>query len=217
MTDSIDTFTPGSYWTPERASEAVARMQAVLASPEFAAMFDRGMDDDGGAPDAILELAPKVPQPAIPSDAALAYRRATRGDTPRMAALMAAEELPPLFIDQFLGGFVVAEAGGVVVATGGAEMYGETAAIRSVVVDPRLRGTGAGRGIADRLLADARAFGARRAYLFTQHARPFWLHLGFEDFPVHEWAEEARLSWQWQFVSRHADQMGEIYSMRKVL
>lgn len=216
MTVSADTFTPGAFWTPERARQAVERMQAVLASPEFSALFEGG-PEGGGPPAGMLELAPKLPPPDLPSDAPISYRRARSDDIPRMAALLAPEGLPPLFIDEFLGGFVVATRGDVVVAAGGCEMYGDCAAIRSVVVDPRLRGTGAGRGIAECLLADARAYGTRVAYLFTQHAHAFWLHLGFEDCPVSAWEEPAHASWQWQYVSRFGGEMPDVYSMRMTL
>lgn len=216
MTTSTDAFVPGSFWTPERAQEAITRMQAVLASPAFASMFDAG-PDHGGPPSAMMDLAPRADAPELPDGVPVVFRRARSEDIPRMAALMAADNLPPLFLDEFLGGFVVGACGDVVVAAGGGEMYGDCAAIRSVVVDPRLRGTGAGRGIAERLIADARAYGARVAYLFTEHAHPFWRHLGFEDVPVNDWEAPARTSWQWQFINRFGDQMPGVHSMRLTL
>jgi amino-acid N-acetyltransferase len=191
-------------------------MKAVLASPPFAAMFEAGMDEGGQTPEAMLEMAP--PAPATPErklDAAnVTYRRARATDIPRMAQLMAAEQLPPLFIQEFLGGFVVAECDGEIAGTGGLEMYGGTGAIRSVVVDPRLRGTGVGRRIADLLADDARLSGARQVFLFTQHAHAFWLHLGFEDITLDDWDEESRVSWQWQFIRRHGTSIGEVWPMR---
>lgn len=219
VTEPTETFVPGSHWTPERAATAVARMLAVLASPPFVAMFAAGMGDDGGAPEAMMEMAPPAPPPSgrALDTTNVSYRRARSDDIPRMAQMMAAEDLPPLFIEEFLGGFIVADCDGEVVGTGGLEMYGKTGAIRSVVLDPRVRGTGLGRRMAELMMEDARASGADQVYLFTQNAHAFWLHLSFEDVTLDEWDEEPRASWQWQFIRRHGAAIGVVYPMRKRL
>ena len=87
------------------------------------------------------------------------FRRATEADVPRFSELIAAAALPPLFIEQYLDGFVAAERDGAIVACGGIEFYGDSAVIRSVVVDPAAQGVGLGRSIAEMLIATARERG----------------------------------------------------------
>lgn len=68
---------------------------------------------------------------------------------------------------------------GRILGYGGLELYGEAALLRSLVVLPQHRGRGHGRAIALALLADARARGARRAFLLTTTAAPLFERLGF--------------------------------------
>lgn len=74
--------------------------------------------------------------------------------------------------------FLRFEEAGLVVGYGGFEPHGEHALIRSIVVLPEARGTGAGRGIAEAVIAEAGRQGARDAYLLTT-TEAFFSHLGF--------------------------------------
>jgi N-acetylglutamate synthase-like GNAT family acetyltransferase len=56
---------------------------------------------------------------------------------------------------------------------------GEDALIRSVAVDPELRGRGLGLSLGQIALDRAAAEGARRAWLFSRRSGPFWQRLGF--------------------------------------
>ncbi len=114
-------------------------------------------------------------------------------------------DLPPMFIDEFLDGFIVAERAGEIVSCGGLELYGSSAVIRSVVVAPDARGTGLGGRIASVLVDKARQAGATDAYLFTMDAWEFWKHLGFVDVAFEEWREEPRECWQYVFMSQNRD------------
>ncbi|HLB23129.1 MAG TPA: GNAT family N-acetyltransferase [Dehalococcoidia bacterium] len=138
----------------------------------------------------------------------VSIRRAVPADIPRMAELIAGATLPPLFIAEFLDGFAVGERNGDVVGCGGIEMYGTSAVIRSIVVDERMRGTGLGRRLSELLMADARAAGATDLYLFTADAHDFWQHLGFADITFDDWKPEARVNWQFQFLSQNAELVG---------
>jgi len=141
-------------------------------------------------------------------------RRAAPADIPRMVELIAGANLPPLFISEYLDGFAVGEQGGQVVGCGGIEMYGSSAVIRSIVVGERMRGTGLGRKLSELLMSDAKAAGATDLYLFTADAHDFWQHLGFVDIALGDWKAEARVNWQYQFISQNADLIGgEIYTM----
>ena len=63
----------------------------------------------------------------------------------------------------------------------GFEQYGEDVLIRSVVVPPEARKGDIGSGIVPLLLFRALKTGARRAYLITTSAAPFFARLGFKE------------------------------------
>jgi N-acetylglutamate synthase-like GNAT family acetyltransferase len=141
------------------------------------------------------------------------FRSATVADVPRMAELIAGAHLPPLFIEEYLDGFVVVERESVVVACGGVEMYGNCGVVRSVLVDETARGLGLGGQIAGRLISNARRDGARDLYLFTAGALPFWQHYGFVEVTFDDWNEPARACWQYQFLSQNRDMVPDIVTM----
>jgi amino-acid N-acetyltransferase len=204
---SGDPFVPGGFWTPERARAAVAAMTAVWENPEVQRLVEavaQEVNNLGGEP---------PPAPALivpPQGEALHYRRGREADLTALAALIAAADLPPLFIAEFIGGFAVAEHAGDLVACGGLEMYDDAGVIRSVVVHPEAQGLGLGRVVSELLIEDARLSGVSRAYLFTAEAAEFWRHLGFEDLPLEEWSIPPRASWQYRYVSEHRDEMAAI-------
>jgi N-acetylglutamate synthase-like GNAT family acetyltransferase len=141
------------------------------------------------------------------------FRRATPGDVPRLTDLIAAAELPPIFIAEFIDGFVVAERDGRVVACGGVEQYDGSAVIRSVVVDPAAQGLGIGARIAAMLMDAARAADARDVYLFTRDAWAFWSRLGFVEVTFEDWQEPARACWQYQFLSQNGQMAPDVHPM----
>ena len=152
----------------------------------------------------------------MPSSASIenvAFRAARPDDLPRTAELIAAAHLPPMFIEEFLGGFIAVERDGAVIACGGIEIYGDCAVIRSVVVDEAGRGLGLGGRLAEALLANARAAGASDAYLFTADALPFWQHYGFAEVTFGDWKDAPRACWQYQFLSQNRDMVPEIHTM----
>lgn len=212
---------PGSWWTHERAEDAVRRMTRHFDEGEDIRMFtdllEREMAAGRKRPDPPFEGLP--PRPSAPLDAAaLILRRALREDIPAMAALIIAGELPPLFIEEFVEGFIVAEHAGEIVACGGLELYGDCGMIRSVVVDERLRGAGVGKRIAQLLEEDARAYGARVIYLFAEHAWQFWQRLGYADIADDDWEDAPRACWQYRFIAPHRALFGEsVHGMRRPL
>lgn len=136
---------------------------------------------------------------------AITLRQARADDIPRIVELITSAELPPLFIAENLDGFVVVERAEGVVACGGLELFGRCGVIRSVVVDPELRGSGVGRTVWERLEQDARGAALTDLYLFTGDAHDFWSRLGFVDVTFDEWKAEARMNWQYQFLSQNQD------------
>jgi N-acetylglutamate synthase-like GNAT family acetyltransferase len=141
------------------------------------------------------------------------FRRGMPADIPRFVEMIAAENLPPLFIAEFLDGFVAAEREGAIIACGGVEMYEDCAVIRSVVVDPSGRGRGLGAALAERLEADARAAAATDMYLFTADALEFWKHRGYVEVSSNDWKPPPRLCWQYQFVTQNFELVGEVHPM----
>ncbi len=213
-------FIPGEYWTRERAADAVRRMSERMASPDMQALMQAIADGaaEGGDPAAVAaSLAATAPAisalPAPVRAEACVYRRGRSGDEPRFAQLIIAGELPPMFIEEFVEGFVAAEHDGAVIGCGGLEVYGDCGVIRSVVVEERARELRIGERIAALLMDDARAAGITSLYLFTMHARPFWRRLGFVDTPLDAWKGPPRVSWQYQFISRHPEAAGDVSSM----
>jgi N-acetylglutamate synthase-like GNAT family acetyltransferase len=104
-----------------------------------------------------------------------------RDDGLRAALLDAG--LPIDDLDQSNGRFFRYERSGVLTGFGGFEPYGGDALLRSVVVLPEARGTGAGRQITSALLGEMRAGGIGRAYLLTDTAEAFFRHLSFAATP----------------------------------
>ena len=141
------------------------------------------------------------------------FRPALAPDVPRMVKLMSAAHLPPLFIEEYLSGFIAAERGGAIIACGGAELYGDCAVIRSVVVDGTGRGLGLGGRLAEMLMATARESGASDFYLFTADALPFWQHYGFAEIALEDWKAAPRACWQYQFISQNHDLIPEVHPM----
>jgi N-acetylglutamate synthase-like GNAT family acetyltransferase len=214
-----DLFTPGEYWTPERARECVARMRQISESPEMTAMMEgiASATESGGDPAALAAsmsgvASSKSLQPIDPS--ACVYRRGRTEDVPALAQLIVAGELPPLFIEEFVQGFVVVDHEGEIVGCGGLEVYDEASGvIRSVVVDERLRGRGVGAKMARLLTEEAQAAGITDLYLFTMHAHPFWQRLGYVDVQLAAWKQAPRVSWQYQFLYRYPEASRGIFVM----
>lgn len=216
--EAVDRFAPGEYWTPQRAGEAARRASAALATPEMQAMMRAVADASAGGSDpaslaaSMANVAPAAVGGDIRRESCV-FRRGRAGDVPTLAALIVHGNLPPLFIQEFVEGFLVVEHEGELIGCGGNEIYGQSAVIRSVVVHERARGTGLGGEIARLLMDDARSFGARDLYLFTLDAHEFWLRIGFSDVPLDAWKDDARKQWQYQFCSRFPEAARDVYSM----
>lgn len=214
MVSQIDTFEPGTYWTSERQSASAEWMAATLASPEMRAIF-AAIAESGGPPaeGPTVPSAPAADLTGITREA-LTYRRGSEDDIAGITALLEIADLPPLFIEEWLGGFVIAEFNGQMAGCGGLEMYGDSGVLRSIVIDERARGLGLGRSMSELLIEDGRRSGATDMYLFTADAHPFWMRLGFADVSLPDWKEPARACWQHQFLSRYGDTFDQtVYSM----
>ncbi len=109
----------------------------------------------------------------------VALRRASGADAAAVESLLARQSLPRDGVSSWLDHFWLAENEGAVVGVAGVEVYGASALLRSVAVDPSWRGSGLGRLLAERVIAEAQAAGARDVYLLTTTAEHYFPRLGF--------------------------------------
>jgi len=100
-------------------------------------------------------------------------------DAPDLRSALETAELPTDDIAEPGRSFFRYDDGGEPVGYGGYELHGEHVLLRSVVVLPTRRGKGLGRDLAEAVLAEAAAAGARRAWLLTTTAEDFFVHWGF--------------------------------------
>jgi amino-acid N-acetyltransferase len=116
--------------------------------------------------------------------------RAADGDLSYVEDLLADAGLPADDVREKPGAFYrgVADGGpddedehaGRQVGVGGIEQYGSTGLLRSVVVEPDLRGAGYGQTLCDALEARARADGIESLSLLTTTAAAFFEARGYE-------------------------------------
>ncbi len=67
------------------------------------------------------------------------------------------------------------------IGTGGLELYGATALLRSVAVDERFRGQSLGKTIVEDIIAKAKGAKIKDLYLLTETAHNYFLKKGFQD------------------------------------
>jgi amino-acid N-acetyltransferase len=140
-------------------------------------------------------------------------RSARADDIPAIESLLKAEWLPPMAIQEFLDSFWVIESDPGVKGCAGIEIYGDSAVLRSVVVDPSLRGTGEGDRLVRRALDYSRGRGARRVYLFTMHAGPFFARYGFKPVSTDDFDIAVRDSWQYVGLTEHPEILSQMMAM----
>lgn len=80
------------------------------------------------------------------------------------------------------------------VATGGLEVYGNYALLRSLSVKMGIRGQSLGSSITDHLIAEAKKRGLKAIYLLTETAHVFFLKKGFKDVKREDVPDEVRSS-----------------------
>ena len=85
------------------------------------------------------------------------------------------EDLSP----DLLAGFLVMRGPEGVLGMIGLEHYGDVGLLRSLVVDPAVRGAGAGRALVEALESKARARGVRELWLLTIDADRWFAGLGY--------------------------------------
>ena len=107
-------------------------------------------------------------------------RPARQEDLRSVEKLLIASGLPPDGIDEHLSSMLIAKRENKVVATAGLEIYGDSALLRSVVVDPTERGGGLGQRITREAVKMAINLSVNRLFLLTETAERFFPKLGFQ-------------------------------------
>jgi len=147
----------------------------------------------------------------------IALRPARPDDIPAIETLLKAEWLPPMAIAEFLDSFWVLDKEGRVLGCAGIEIYGEAAVLRSVVVAPGLRGSGEGDRLVHHGLDYAREQRAKRVYLFTMHAAPFFARYGFQAVSTNDFEPAVRESWQYIGLTERPEILSQMTPMRLTL
>jgi amino-acid N-acetyltransferase len=143
-------------------------------------------------------------------------RPATPDDVPAIVALLEANHLPAVELENHLDHVVVAEQDGRVAGCGGLEVYPDCEAglVRSMAVEEELQGSGLGARILAWVEEHARSLGIRELFLFTMNAREFYARFGFKDATVDDFPACARRSAQYRFVRQRGNEWG-IVAMRR--
>src|SRR5687767_13750913 len=109
-------------------------------------------------------------------------RAARPQDLEPARTLVGAAGLPLAGLEEHFAGFWALDApDGGLAGVAGAERYGAAWLLRSLVVDPALRGRGHGRALLATVLAEARRRGVREVLLLTIDAQPFFAEHGFTE------------------------------------
>jgi amino-acid N-acetyltransferase len=86
------------------------------------------------------------------------------------------------------------------VATGGLEVYGDYALLRSLSVKMGIRGQSLGSSITDHLIEEARKRKLKAIYLLTETAHVFFLKKGFKDIERSKAPDEVKASTEFSNV-----------------
>jgi amino-acid N-acetyltransferase len=113
-------------------------------------------------------------------EAGMVIQAAEARDLPAVRRLLETQHLPLDGIDEHVSTMVVAKKGSEVVGAAAVELYADGALLRSVVVDPMVRGQGLGHRLSDAALYIAKERGTYTAFLLTTTAEKFFPKLGFE-------------------------------------
>jgi amino-acid N-acetyltransferase len=109
-------------------------------------------------------------------------------------SLLKASNLPADDLDYEKDLLVGYYEGDDLVGTGGLEIYGPYALLRSLSVKMGIRGKAVGTTITEFLLAEAKMRKLKEVYLLTETAHGFFLKKGFKDVARNEVPEEVKQS-----------------------
>jgi len=106
-------------------------------------------------------------------------QQADEGSIDYVERLLERADLPTADVRSGHGRFYVGRHGGARVGVGGLEIYGSDALLRSVAVEPSVRGRGFGTALCERLERKARSGDVETLYLLTRTAADFFASQGY--------------------------------------
>jgi len=110
-----------------------------------------------------------------------AIRAPRTNDFPALKALLLNSDLPADDINESqLAHFIILGQSGRIGGSVGIEPFGEDALLRSLAIDPMMRGEGFGGRLLESIEMYARDIGVRRLYLLTTSAAAFFEHHGYQ-------------------------------------
>ena len=101
-------------------------------------------------------------------------------DLPAVRELLTRQHLPLDGVDDHVGTMVVARNGGRVLGAAAVELYADGGLLRSLVVDPSVRGQRLGQRLTEAALELARSRGTTTVFLLTTTAEEYFPRFGFE-------------------------------------
>lgn len=110
----------------------------------------------------------------------MTLRNATPTDWPQIQTLLQTLQLPLQGAESHLQHYRIMEHNGEVIATGGLEVYGEHALLRSMAVQHNHQHTGLGGTLIRDLIQHAQDLQVKDLYLLTTTAATYFLRFGFQ-------------------------------------
>lgn len=107
-------------------------------------------------------------------------RTATQADAARIMALLQANDLPTSDLAECRPEFVIIEDGPELIGTGGVQVFGDAALVRSIAIARDRQNAGLGSSLLSALESHALGLGVRHLVLLTQTAEPFFARHGYE-------------------------------------
>jgi amino-acid N-acetyltransferase len=102
-------------------------------------------------------------------------------DLPSLSVMLKENGLPTLGFEECLPNCLLARRGERAIGAVALELHGETALLRSLVVDARERGQGLGQRLTATIVERARVLQVKRVYLLTETASAFFARFGFRE------------------------------------
>jgi amino-acid N-acetyltransferase len=106
---------------------------------------------------------------------------ASANDLPEVEALLHATQLPVGGLAPLTDTILVSRSRGAIIGCAAVELYGDTALLRSVAVDPGWQGRGLGTELVEKITWLARDRGAHTLFLLTTGAAEYFAALGFAE------------------------------------
>lgn len=144
-----------------------------MLRPELLLMTEIGMNGTAGRTSIGSAIQPVAERPSF------LIRRAEQRDLTGIEKLLTESKLPTAGVAESLEHFIVATDNDALLGAIGLEVFGDTALLRSAVVDRGVRSTGLGSRLVLRILALASEVSVRDLYLLTTTAENYFPRFGF--------------------------------------